>query len=136
MKEIYYKGKTKLTKIDKDSNTNIWYFNFNNIYFQTSTFWRLYNNDKIILISLDDNLKYNYYKPKINLTTELLKILNDVLLIKIEKSKNTSDLLFIFEKNITLTFYLSSMAFENWNLHVFNKNYICLAGGEIAIFEK
>jgi len=134
-KEIYFKNKTNITKLYQDVNTSIWFFEFKkSIFFQTSVFWRLSHKGKIIFTSSDNNKKYIFNKPKIDLALDVLKYINDRKLICIKRIKKSSDLVFVFQDNIKITFYLSSIAFENWNLHIDKKQYICIGGGEIAVF--
>lgn len=105
----------------------------NRIHLLISCFWRLFINDEIKQKSTDNNTKFRFGEPKIDLSVSILATISNSLLIKIEHEIKTGDLVLYFEdykKN-----YISSMAFEDWNLHVDNKQYVSLAGGvEIVIW--
>jgi len=107
---------------------SIWRHNF----FRSSTFWRYFKNEKSSLISKENDLKYSFEKPKINLENDLLNELKNELLLSIKLNKN-NDLILNFDIK-KIIFYVSSTVFENWEITIKGKQYICLNDWEIAIF--
>ena len=135
MKKTIYSGNAKLSNIKYYSDTKIWNFQFDDIIFlSSSAFWRYFKNEKLSLISKDNDLKYSFEKPKINLENDLLNELKNELLLSIKLNRN-NDLILNFD-NKKIIFYVSSTVFENWEITIKGKQYICLNDGEIAIFNK
>lgn len=133
MKKTIYTGNSKLSNIKYYSDTKIWIFQFDDIIFlSSSAFWRYFKDEKLSLISKDNDLKYSFEKPKINLEYDLLSELKNELLLSIKLNKN-NDLILNFD-NKKIIFYVSSTVFENWEITIKGKQYICLNDGEIAIF--
>ena len=133
MKKTIYTGKSKLSNVKYYSDTKIWNFQFEDIIFlSSSAFWRYFKDEKLSLISKDNDLKYSFEKPKINLENDLLNELKNELLLSIKLNKN-NDLILNFD-NKKIIFYVSSTVFENWEITIKGKQYICLNDGKIAIF--
>jgi len=133
MKKTIYTGNSKLSNVKYYSDTKIWNFQFDDIIFlSSSAFWRYFKDEKLSLISKDNDLKYSFEKPKINLENDLLNELKNELLLSIKLNKN-NDLILNFDIK-KIIFYVSSTVFENWEITIKGKQYICLNDGEIAIF--
>jgi len=133
MKKTIYTGNSKLSNVKYYSDTKIWNFQFEDmIFLSSSAFWRYFKGEKLSLISKDNDLKYSFEKPKINLENDLLNELKNELLLNIKLNKN-NDLILNFD-NKKIIFYVSSTVFENWEITIKGKQYICLNDGEIAIF--
>lgn len=133
-KKIIFEGKSRLEKISFDSNSNLFYFNFEEINLIPTSFWRFYIDNKIEQVSDDHNKKYIFDKPEINVLDFLKKELQNEYLSKIEITQN-NDLILYFSSNKKIEIYITSMAFENWEITIKNQNYVCLQGGyDIAIF--
>lgn len=133
-KKIIFEGKSRLEKISFDSNSNSFYFNFEEINLIHTSFWRFYIDNKIEQVSDDHNKKYIFDKPEINILDFLKKELQNEYLSKIEIMQN-NDLILYFSSNKKIEIYITSMAFENWEITIKNQNYVCLQGGyDIAIF--
>ncbi|AZJ35986.1 hypothetical protein [Tenacibaculum singaporense] len=136
MKEkIIFEGKSKIREIVYDNNSNLFYFSFEEIHLIPTDFWRFFKNNKIELISKDHNLKYSFQEPKIDLISFLNKEFKNDYLLKIEITNN-NDLILYFSSTKKIEVYITSMAFENWEITIKNKQYICLQGGDdIAVIE-
>lgn len=133
--KIIFEGKSKLEKISFDSNSNSFYFTFEEIHLIPTNFWRYFIENKIAQVSADHHKKYTFSKPEINVIDFLKKELQNEYLSKIEITQN-NDLILYFSSNKKIKIYITSMAFENWEITIKNKQYICLQGGyDIAIFE-
>lgn len=126
-----YEGKAKLISLTC-TNTNYWQFVFEDkIAFSTFCFWRLLKANKPFYISIDHKEKFGLKKP-LDLVYELNILLKNISLIQIKRDVNSGDSFFIFEENIKIEFYTSSMGYENWSLYIDKRQYVCLGGGEIA----
>jgi len=133
MKKTIYTGNSKLSNVKYYSDTKIWNFKFDDIIvLSSSAFWRYFKDEKLSLISKDNDLKYAFEKPKINLQNDLLNELKNEILLSIKLNKS-NDLILNFD-NKKIIFYVSSTVFENWEITIKGKQYICLNDGEIAIF--
>lgn len=133
-KKIIFEGKSKLEKISFDSYSNSFYFSFEEIYLIPTDFWRYFIDNKIKQVSADHNKKYIFGKPEINVIDFLKKELLNEYLSKIEITQN-NDLILCFSSNKKIEIYITSMAFENWEITIKNKQYVCLQGGyDIATF--
>ncbi|CEN49063.1 conserved hypothetical protein [Capnocytophaga canimorsus] len=64
----------------------------------------------------------------------LREVLKDLFLIEIELDTLSGDLFLIFTEKYKLQFFTNSSYYENWNLHIGNKQYICMGSGELALF--
>ena len=125
MKKTIYTGNSKLSNVKYYSDTKIWNFQFEDmIFLSSSAFWRYFKDEKLSLISKDNDLKYSFEKPKINLENDLLNELKNELLLSIKLNKN-NDLILNFDIK-KIIFYVSSTVFENWEITIKGKQYICL----------
>ncbi|WP_394906737.1 hypothetical protein [uncultured Mesonia sp.] len=126
--KIIFEGKTKLEKVIFDNDSNLFYFYFDEIHLITTDFWRFFKKNKIEQISKDQDKKYHFQMPKIDLIPYLIEELQSEYLIKIEISKN-NDLILYFSSDKKIEVYITSMAFENWEITIKGKKFICLQGG-------
>mgnify|MGYP003611423341 CR=1 FL=1 len=133
--KIIFEGKSKLEKVIFDSNSNLFYFYFEEIYLIPTDFWRFSKENKIEQISKDHNIKYHYQKPETDLIPYLIEEIQNEYLIKIEILEN-KDLILFFSSNKKIEVFITSMAFENWEVTIKNRQYICLqGGGSITVFD-
>ncbi len=110
-----------------------WYFVFDNrTSFYFSAFWRLLENKKIKLVSLDHGHIFGLPKP-VDLVERLTAELNGKSLIEINVKQNTCDLLLTLTDNIQIEIFISSSGYETYNFSFENKDYFGLGGGEIEI---
>ena len=125
---IIFQGESKFEKIIFDKNSMLFYFYFEKIHLIPTGFWRFYKENKIVHISRDHTLKYHFQKPKIDLVPYMIEELKNEYLTRIEISKN-NDLNLFFSSHKRIEVYIVSMAFENWEIMIKSKKYICLQGG-------
>lgn len=125
---IIFQGDSKFEKIIFDKNSMLFYFYFEKIHLIPTDFWRFYKENKIEYISRDHTLKYHFQKPKIDLVPYMIEELKNEYLTRIEISKN-NDLNLFFSSNKRIEVCIVSMAFENWEIMINSKKFICLQGG-------
>ncbi len=106
----------------------------NSLILDASCFWQIINKKKIILTSNDffsmNNDRGIFDKVMQNFNEDISKI----VLQKIQMS--TIYIKLFFSNNIKIFFYTSSTKYESWSLNFKNKQYICIGGGEIVVFNK
>mgnify|MGYP001074705955 CR=1 FL=1 len=136
MKEkIIFEGNSKFKDVKFDKNSGLFYFYFEEISLIPTDFWRVFKENKFKQISIDHGLKYHFNKPKIDLIPYLLEEFQNEYLHRIEVS-TYNDLILFFSSDKKIEIYVTSMAFENWEITIKSKQYVCLQGGDdIATFK-
>ena len=133
-RRLIFEGKSRFEKVIFDNDSKLFYFYFEEISLIPTDFWRFFKNNKIEHISKDNTLKYHFQKPEIDLIPFLKEELINENLIEVEISVN-NDLILFLSSNKKIEIYITSMAFENWEITINNKQYICMQGGNnIATF--
>lgn len=132
---MYIKTASRLKDVTFDENGNSWYLHFDNdVSFSFYTFWRIFNNSAVALISNDH--KHPFGLPKaIDLIPELKNNLDNKTLKEIQIEKNTGDLILSFEENVKLIAYISSMGYESYEVFANGKQFVAQGGGDITIFQ-
>ncbi len=119
---------------DKDSESWCFYF-ADNIYIQSTGFWRIFHKNKIIFVSLDNGTNFGRLE-KYDLKDEIEKLLKEKKLLEIRVDKNTADLVLSLSEDIKVEILISSCGYETYNFNFANNRYIGLGSGEIGIVEK
>jgi hypothetical protein len=115
------------------TETESWCFFFEEkISVSFSGFWRLYKNNKIVLVSTDNGQQYGLPEP-IDLVSEITKALTGKTLQQIKADKDTADLELKITEEIKIIFYTSSTGYENYYLAIDNKTYIGMGGGGVEL---
>jgi hypothetical protein len=118
---------------DKDAEN--WTFSFaDRIYANASGFWRLFKNNRILVVSLDHGHKFGLEKP-LDLIEEIKKILKGQRLTKIKVDKDSFDLTLRLTDQLMLVIYIASSAYETYDFSIAYKRYIGLGSGDIAIVD-
>lgn len=131
MKNLY-KGKLKLKEISSYSDTLRLIFDENIISIDASCYWRIMSGSKVIYSSTDYFLKNKDSNIFMEIFNELSIELKETVLSKVLLSEDESDLFFYFENNYNIQFFTSSIKYESWNMHIKNKQYVCMGGGVIT----
>ena len=134
--ELTFITNSLFDKVTFDKDADCWLFSFaDNIYASSSGFWRLLSENKIILVSLDNEQQFGLPKP-IDLVEELNKLLAGKRLTKIDVLKDTFDLTLTLSDGLKFEIYIASSGYETYDFSIEAKRYIGLASGDIAIFDK
>jgi hypothetical protein len=117
-----------------DEGAKDWVFIFaENILIEVSGFWRLLENTKIVLVSLDHGHQFGLAKP-LNLVEEVTTILNEKKLLELKVDENTADLTLVLTDGLEIEILIASAGYETYQFSISGKTYIGLGSGEIAIF--
>lgn len=123
--------KKAIFKIDQEK----WTFYFaQKIHANSTGFWRLLQNNKLLFVSLDHEQQFGLPKP-INLVEELNRLLLGQRLQRIEVIKDTCDLKLILTNGFTIEIYISSSGYETYDFSIGGKRHIGLGSGGVAIFD-
>ena len=134
MKNKSFHTKSLFETVSYDQNSNDWILTFSDsISVLSSGFWRLLENGKISLVSLDHGHQFGLPRP-VDMVEELALRLKGKLLTRILLSKDTYDLRLSLTEDLELEIFISSTGYETYQFSVAGKRYIGLGGGDIAIF--
>ncbi|GIM58146.1 hypothetical protein ACIRNY_05590 [Capnocytophaga canimorsus] len=132
--DILFKGNIKLETLSYFKEGDMWQFKFDDfVSLDTTCLWRLVVDSKIMRTSVD-NEQYFTKENSTEIEKNLREVLKDLFLIEIELDTLSGDLFLIFTEKYKLQFFTNSSYYENWNLHIGNKQYICMGSGELALF--
>ncbi len=133
--EMIFKTNSYFKSLTYDKDADLWYFVFDDkICFNIYTIWRLLENKKIKLVSLDNGHQFGLPKP-VDLATEINKYLTNKKILEIKIKQDTADLKLTLTDNLIIEVFISSSGYESYNFTIGNKNYIGLGSGDIAIFD-
>ena len=135
-KENLFEGNLKFTFFSYFQESNTWNFNFEEkVSLQSECLWRLLYKGKIKFTSNDHGQSYGHKEPH-DLEKEVMKLLQNISLFKIERNLLTGDLFLEFEKGYQFQLLTDSSGFESWSLEINSKQIIGLGQGDIAKFQK
>ncbi|MFZ4412203.1 MAG: hypothetical protein ACOYOV_03890 [Bacteroidales bacterium] len=133
--ELNFKTDSSFKSVTYDKDADSWYFVFSdNIVFNTQTIWRLLDNRKIKLVSLDNGHQFGLTEP-IDLVEKLNEILIGKHLLEIKVKQNTADLQLTLTDNLQIEILITSSGYESYQFLLEKKNYIGMGSGEISIYE-
>lgn len=131
MKQYDFELAEKFLIAENDYATYIWTFRFtNDVILKSETLWRLYQGNKILLISEDNGQQFGLPEP-INLSANLNNIISgkNISRIRIEDS---GDMKLFFDDEITIEFLITSTGYENYELQINDKRYIASGSNNIV----
>jgi len=134
MDELSFNTNSLFEEIRYDPNSNDWIFSFSHsISVLVSSFWRLLDNGKISLVSLDHGHQFGM-PNSVDMTELLSGSLTGKALTGMHVVKNTGDLRLSFTDNMEIEIFITSTGYESYQFGINGKTYIALGGGDIAIF--
>lgn len=134
--ELIFKTDASFDNLTYDSNADSWTFLFtDNIYANSTGFWRLLKNKKILDVSLDHGHQFGLPNP-LDLSKKVTGELTGKNLTRIKVDKNTGDLILTLKEGYEIEIFIASTGYETYYFRIDNKQYIGLGGGDdIAIVE-
>ena len=133
--ELAFKTDSLFYSISYDKDADSWTFSFaDDIYVEASGFWRLFERNKIVYVSLDNGHQFVLPKP-LDLVEELTTILKDKKLKELNVDKDTADLTLVFTDNMRIEIFISSSGYETHQFSINGKIYVGLGSGDIAILD-
>ena len=93
--------------------------------------WRLVSKSEHIIIGHAEFKGQSTHDEGMNILKN--EILNRKVL-DFEVDEELKDIRMTFENNLRLDIFVHSALYESWNLHVGQRNFIAIPGGQLAIF--
>ena len=133
--EILHNSNHVLIEFNYLESGESWYLTFDkDLKIAIHSFWRFLQNGKISWTSKDHNQDYGLLEP-IDLQIEIVKLLNNESLLKIERNNLTGDLFLEFSSNYSIEIFTDSSGYESWEVDIGKRMIIGMAQGEIADFK-
>jgi hypothetical protein len=133
--ELNFKTVSLFKSVTYEKDADSWHFEFSdNIGFFAQTLWRLLDNKRIELVSLDNGHQFGLPEP-IDLVERLNEKLIGKHLLEIKVKQNTADLQLTLTDNLQIEIFITSSGYESYQFSIDKKNYIGLGSGEISFYE-
>lgn len=131
-KKNLYQGHSKLTTLIYFKESNTWNLNFEEkVSIQVECLWRFLNKGKIKYTSNDHGQMYGHEEPY-DLEKQVMDLLQNNSLLKIDRNLLTGDLYLEFENEYMFELLTDSSGFESWFLEIGPKHIIGLGQGGVA----
>jgi hypothetical protein len=119
--------------IDTAKKDNLWSFVFSDGgSVVTESGWRLISKEGIGVASEDHGHTFGLKGP-VDACTRVLAATKGKKILEVRIAERTSDLLVLFEQEVSLEFLNLSCGYESWRAGHGSEEVICMGGGQLAL---